>query len=308
MQPSETPTSAAIPPSLTEDGFLGGRLRILQPEKGFRAGIDSVFLAAAVPCRPGENVLEAGSGPGVAALCLLARTPEVQLTGIEIAPRHAEICAENARRNGMAERLRDITADLRGRAPAGLPATGSFAHAMMNPPFFDEAKSTPSPDALKSQAHAFGPEDLVAWVKFLHARLAPKGSLTIVHRADSLARAQRKPQGMPVGIARQFAGSPQDADFGTIQDAIAPADLRGVLQVDDGVFRKVVAVAREREQLADDHRAAIRGIRRTSLHSVQESLHLAAPKAYPPPHPIGGSVWPETRSWTCSSGSRCSAA
>ena len=39
-----------VPASLTEDGFLGGRLRILQPEKGFRAGIDSVFLAAAIPC------------------------------------------------------------------------------------------------------------------------------------------------------------------------------------------------------------------------------------------------------------------
>ena len=45
-----------VPATLTEDGFLGGRLRILQPEKGFRAGIDSVFLAAAVPCAPGDAV------------------------------------------------------------------------------------------------------------------------------------------------------------------------------------------------------------------------------------------------------------
>jgi tRNA1(Val) A37 N6-methylase TrmN6 len=185
MQPSHMEN--AIPEGLTEDGFLGGRLRLLQPEKGFRAGIDSVFLAAAVPCLSGEQVFEAGIGPGVAALCLMARNPEVQVTGIEVAARYAGICTENARRNGMADRLHVIHADLRGRAPPGLPAPGRFAHAMMNPPFFDEAKSTPSPDALKSQAHAFGPQDLAAWVKLLHAMLAPRGSLTIVHRADSLA-------------------------------------------------------------------------------------------------------------------------
>ncbi len=61
---SQSPPPSAVPPSLSEDGFLGGRLRILQPEKGFRAGIDSVFLAACVPCAPGETLMEAGMGTG----------------------------------------------------------------------------------------------------------------------------------------------------------------------------------------------------------------------------------------------------
>jgi tRNA1(Val) A37 N6-methylase TrmN6 len=188
MQQSEP---SPIPPSLTEDGFLGGRLRILQPEKGFRAGIDSVFLAAAIPCQPGESVFEAGTGPGVAALCLLARNPEVRVTGVEIAARYAMICEENARRNGMQDRLRVIHADVRDalrRDQIGMPASGSFAHAMMNPPFFDEGKSTPSPHLLKSQAHAFGPEDLDLWTRLLHAMLAPRGSVTVVHRTETLGQ------------------------------------------------------------------------------------------------------------------------
>ena len=189
MQP--TPDSSTIPPSLTEDGFLGGRLRVLQPEKGFRAGIDSVFLAAAVPCQPGEQVFEAGIGPGVAALCLLARNPEVKVTGIEVAARYAMICEENARRNGFEDRLRVIHADVRDalrRDQIGMPAPGSFAHAMVNPPFFDEGKSTPSPHLLKSQAHAFGPDDLELWAKLLHAMLELRGTVTIVHRADALGQ------------------------------------------------------------------------------------------------------------------------
>ena len=65
--------SSAVPHSLTEDAFLGGRLRILQPEKGYRAGIDAVFLAASIPCAAGETIFEAGIGTGVAALCAIVR-------------------------------------------------------------------------------------------------------------------------------------------------------------------------------------------------------------------------------------------
>jgi tRNA1(Val) A37 N6-methylase TrmN6 len=187
MQPSDA--AHPIPHSLTEDGFLDGRLSVLQPEKGFRAGIDSVFLAAAVPCEPGQHVFEAGMGPGVAALCLLARNPGVHLTGVEAATRYAMICEENARRNGMSDRLRVIHADVREalrRDHDLMPAPGIFAHAMVNPPFFDEGKTTPSPHLLKTQANAFGPHDLVLWAKLLHAMLANRGSVTVVHRADSL--------------------------------------------------------------------------------------------------------------------------
>lgn len=189
MQPTET--SAPVPSTLTEDGFLGGRLRLLQPEKGFRAGIDSVFLAAAIPCADGESVFEAGIGPGVAALCLLARNPGVQVTGFEVAARYALIAEENARRNGVQDRLRIIHADVRDgirRDQIGMPQPGSFAHAMANPPFFEEGKSTPSPHLLKAQAHGFGPEDLELWVKLLHTMLAPRGTVTIVNRAEALGQ------------------------------------------------------------------------------------------------------------------------
>lgn len=191
LEPALPPDAAAphLPASLTEDGFLGGKLRILQPEKGFRAGIDSVFLAAGVPCVDGETVFEAGCGTGVAALCLLARNPSVQVTGIEIAARYALICEENARRNGMAQSLRVIRADAREamrRDAVNMPVPGSFSHAMANPPYFDLGKSTASPNALKAQAHGFGAEDLALWIKLLHAMLKPRGTVTLVHRAETL--------------------------------------------------------------------------------------------------------------------------
>ncbi|WP_409762930.1 tRNA1(Val) (adenine(37)-N6)-methyltransferase [Aestuariivirga sp.] len=190
--PSGAPQSpGGVPSSLSEDAFLNGRLRILQPEKGFRAGIDSVFLAAAVPCGAGEAVYEAGIGTGVAALCLLARNPTVHVTGIEVASRYALLCEENAKRNGFADSVRVIRADVRDalrRDLSSMPVPGSFSHAFANPPFFEEGRSTPSPHALKAQAHAFGADDLDLWMKVLHSMVVLRGTVTLVHRADALGK------------------------------------------------------------------------------------------------------------------------
>lgn len=188
---SDASTPAAVPASLTEDGFLAGRLRILQPEKGFRAGIDSVFLAASIPCAEGDSVFEAGIGTGVAALCLLSRQPNVHVTGIELSARYAMLCEENAIRNGFQGNLRVIKADLREalrKDVASMPMPGSFQHAMANPPFHEEGKITASPNTLRSKAHAFASEDLELWMKLLHAMLASRGSVTVINRAEVLGR------------------------------------------------------------------------------------------------------------------------
>ena len=72
------------PKDTTLDLFLGGKLRIFQPSEGYRAGIDPVLLAASLPVKPGERVLELGCGVGVASLCLMRRIREVEVKGVEI--------------------------------------------------------------------------------------------------------------------------------------------------------------------------------------------------------------------------------
>ena len=49
----------AILADTTRDTLLGGRVTIFQPARGYRAAIDPVMLAAAVPARSGEAVLDA---------------------------------------------------------------------------------------------------------------------------------------------------------------------------------------------------------------------------------------------------------
>ncbi|MCA0433614.1 MAG: methyltransferase [Proteobacteria bacterium] len=186
-----TPPQGGVPTSLTEDAFLGGRLRILQPEKGYRAGIDAVFLAASIPVLAGETVFEAGIGAGVAALCLIARNPAIHVTGIEVATRYAVLCEENGRRNGFSQLLRVIHGDVKEalrKDLAHMPQHGSFAHAYANPPYFEDGKVTPSPSLLKAQAHAFGADDLELWIKVMHLMVANRGTVTLVHKAESLGK------------------------------------------------------------------------------------------------------------------------
>ena len=176
---------------MTEDAFLDGRLTVMQPEKGFRAGIDSVFVAAAVPAAPGDSVFEAGLGPGVAALCLLARVAGARVTGVELDARYCMLAERNAERNGMGDRLRVIRGDVREglrRDLASWPAHGSFAHAFANPPYHEEGRSQPPANSLKAVAHSYGAKDLEVWIAVLAAMVAPRGTVTLIHRADAMGR------------------------------------------------------------------------------------------------------------------------
>jgi len=160
------------------DRFLGGRLAIAQ-SAGYRAGADPVFLAAAVKAKPGERVLELGCGAGVALLCLAARVPGLDLTGLEREEEAAELARANAARNGIAAEI--VTGDL--AAPPAEIRAARFDHVMMNPPFF--RGGTRSPDEARAGArHEETP--LATWLDAGMKRLAPGGSLTVIQRAERL--------------------------------------------------------------------------------------------------------------------------
>ncbi|MDP8996554.1 MAG: methyltransferase [Pseudomonadota bacterium] len=191
--PTQTRPAAAgtTPSSMTDDAFLGGKLKILQPEKGYRAGIDAVFLGASIPIKDGDTVFEVGIGAGVASLCLLARNSNILVTGIESNTRYAILCEQNAKRNNFSDSVRIIHADVKDamrRDLADMPAHGSFAHAFANPPYFEDGKVTQSPSLLKAAAHSFAPDDLEQWIKVLHAMVTLRGTVTIVHRAETLGK------------------------------------------------------------------------------------------------------------------------
>jgi tRNA1Val (adenine37-N6)-methyltransferase len=167
--------------ALTSDGFLGGALSIWQPKDGYRAAMDPVLLAAAVPARRGETVLELGCGAGVASLCLARRVPGIGIAGIERQADYAALARRNAAENGIAF---DVTTGDIARMPAALRAL-SFDHVIANPPYFPKGGGTPARDRGREAAQR---EDLALaeWLRIGLKRLRPGGWLTVIQSAERL--------------------------------------------------------------------------------------------------------------------------
>ena len=164
----------APPEDCTEDHLLNGRVALRQPRQGFRAGLDAVLLAAFIPARPGEAVLEAGAGSGAAFLCLAARVPGLAIRAIEREASMVALARENAARAGIAAEIEhgDV-ADL-----ALARRLGPVRHGFANPPYWPGG--TPPPGAIRRAATHEAGAELADWVGFLGAAIAPQGSLSLI--------------------------------------------------------------------------------------------------------------------------------
>ncbi len=180
IEPSTQEPHAMRPDELTEDHILGGRVRLLQPRRGYRAATDPVLLAASVPARPGERVLDLGCGVGAASLCLTARSPGLDLHGLELQQDYAALARDNAGRNGAALTVHEGDA---AQPPPALKSL-SFDHVMLNPPYHARDAAIASPIMARDLANREGDLDLAGWIDAALRRLRPGGWMTIIQRAE----------------------------------------------------------------------------------------------------------------------------
>lgn len=165
---------------LTQDAFLNGRVMIWQPRVGYRAATDPVFLAASVPARSGDTVLELGCGVGVASLCLHSRVAGLSLTGVELQPVYAALARRNVAANGAAMQV--IEADLTA-LPADLRAQ-SFDHVIANPPYYP-AQGPQAQDAGRDRALREA-TPLAQWIDTALRRCRDGGYVSFIHLTERL--------------------------------------------------------------------------------------------------------------------------
>ena len=140
-----------------------------------------MFLAASVPASSGDTVLDLGCGVGTALFCLMARVPGLVATGVEINPSYANIARQNAADTGFGAEIHkcDLT-----RLPDTL-LNQSFDHVMTNPPFFDRTDGSTACDDGRETSRGES-VDLASWIDVCVRRMAPKGTLTVIQRAERL--------------------------------------------------------------------------------------------------------------------------
>lgn len=218
----------------TEDRFLGGRVVVRQPKDGYRAGSDPMFLAAAVPARHGQRVLDLGCGVGTATLALLARLGGIHVTGLELQPALVALARFNAERNGFAERFTVLEGCL--TAPPESIQGRAFDHVITNPPWY-EAGTIRAPSAeTKAIGHIEGEVDLADWLMAAVKYLKPKGRLFIVHRADRLGDILAGLKPLKIGEIRVFPLWPKPGRAATRVVVAARKDAKSPLAVLPGLM------------------------------------------------------------------------
>ncbi len=136
----------------TVDSILGGSLRLIQPQRGYRFSVDAIALGRFIKPRPGARILELGAGCGVIAIVAAALYAPCDVAAVEIQDELADLIARNAALNNL-PMVRAVAADLRARSIAGL-APASFDLVIANPPYRAAGSGRRSPDAGRDVARA----------------------------------------------------------------------------------------------------------------------------------------------------------
>jgi len=207
------------------DDFLSGRVQVVQPEKGFRAGTDSVLLAAALRADLRGEALELGCGAGGALLPAAWRLPEAKFTGLEKNLPMAALAVEGVGINSLEDRVTIVEGDA-GSVPSDWE--NRFDLVFSNPPFF-EAGSIQQPGEGKSGAYLES-ISLKDWLSAMLFCARPKGKIVMIHRASDLARIlvvlERRAGEITVLPIRSFPGADAKRVLVKARKGLRPGPLK----------------------------------------------------------------------------------
>ncbi len=167
------------------DDFLGGKIRLIQPLKGYRAGVDPVLLAAALPRHLKGKILDLGCGVGTAGLCALYAMPHLELIGIEADAEAAHRAIRNAKLNDFAKNT-EIHHQILGDESFMDPLKGDEVDiAISNPPWFEPAHSQRA-EGSRGLGRQEENVSLDIWIDYMIRKLRTGGLMAVIHRAHRL--------------------------------------------------------------------------------------------------------------------------
>lgn len=185
----DQPTPFVKHQTITRDAFLGGRLIVSQPRNGFRAGLDSVLLGAAI--RSGtQNLLDLGAGVGTAALVSLALDRTQTATLVERHDETRDLALANVDENGFATRATLLALDILDK-PALRRAAGlldnRYDAVIANPPFFGSGQGTLAAEHSRAAARHMPGDALDIWMRCAAGAASAGGEIVVVYPAAGLA-------------------------------------------------------------------------------------------------------------------------
>ena len=158
---------------------------IIQSEEGFRYGIDAVLLSGFARVKPGEKVLDMGTGTGILPILLAAKTEGESFAGLEIQEKSAEMAGRSVAYNHLEGRVRIVAGDIKEAGAIFGPA--SFDVVVSNPPYMTGSHGLVNPNEAKAVARHEVLCTLEDLVRETAAVLTSRGRFYLVHRPFRLA-------------------------------------------------------------------------------------------------------------------------
>lgn len=168
-----------LPGERLDDLQRNGYKIIQNPEK-FCFGMDAVLLSGFAKVKPGEKVIDLGTGTGIIPILLEAKSKGEHFIGLEIQPESADMATRSVAYNGLQDKISIVTGDLKDAAKTF--GASSFDVVTSNPPYMTKDHGlVNSGDAKTIARHEIycNLEDLVTNTAKL---LKPGGRCYFVHR------------------------------------------------------------------------------------------------------------------------------
>ncbi len=220
MKPMNLP-DITLRPGESIDSISGGRLRIIQFANGYRFSADALLLAEFVTIKPGDTVVDLGTGCGVIPLLLLDKKAPSYVYGLEIQPELALQTRRNVALNGYLDRAAVIVGDIRW--PPLKPSSADVV--VCNPPYGQKERGRVNPDPRRAIARH---EMLAAIDDVLEAArtlLRVQGRLAMIYPVERIVDVLVKMRGFDLEPKRMEFIYPGPRSEG--KRALIEAHLRG---------------------------------------------------------------------------------
>lgn len=159
--------------------------RIIQNPKRFCFGMDAVLLSGFVQVKPGERVLDLGTGTGIIPILLEAKTEGMHFTGLEIQPESADMARRSVLLNHLETKIDIVTGDIKDASTRF--GASSFDVVTTNPPYMISDHGLKNMQNAKTIARHEVLCSLEDIVRESARLLPPKGRFYMVHRPFRLS-------------------------------------------------------------------------------------------------------------------------